>query len=87
MNKESIIKTVEDFCEQYDYEFRDDYSGRFMYGALCIGIVCDYPLEVLVGLCQYLSDDGVEDFHEYLSGAKQDSMGLSSILYFPGLSK
>ena len=84
-DKKKVIEIMQDFCEQYNHELRDDYSGRRMYGDTCVGIVCDYPLEVLVELCQYLADNDIDDFHEYLSGVRQDSMGMENIIYFPEL--
>lgn len=38
MSKRELI---ENFCEEYGYDFRGDYSGRFMYGKSCVGIVYD----------------------------------------------
>lgn len=76
---------IEEFCENDGTEFRD-YSGRFMYGKRCTGIVCSNPLETLMSLMGYLIDYCGEPYDEmrYQLGDPQfDSMGLDFILYFP----
>ncbi|MEK7414203.1 MAG: hypothetical protein AAB263_12885 [Planctomycetota bacterium] len=51
-------------------ELRRSYSGRCMYGATCLGIVCPDPLDVIAEVG--------------LRGARMDSMGRSdSIVYWP----
>ncbi len=50
---------------------RTDYSGRGMFGSTCWGIVCDDPNEVI-------AEVGVP-------GAKTDSMGTSTIVYWPNI--
>ena len=35
-----LYQIVMDFCEAYGYEYRNDYSGRGMYGATCVGFTC-----------------------------------------------
>lgn len=46
-----------------------DYSGRGMFGQTCLGIVCDDPSDTI-------ADAGVH-------GARQDSLGRSTIVYWP----
>lgn len=70
-----------------------EYSGRYMYGKRCFGIVCEREAEVigfflaLHGIVQDEAPDyGVDpdlafDLKEVMS---RDSMGFSSIVYFPG---
>ena len=76
---------IREFCEEYDLEFYEDYSGRCMYGRQCVGIICDDVIGVLLKLCDYLynfiEDD--ESLEDYLGDPKSDSLGLNRILYFP----
>lgn len=85
-----MVKTadiIKDFCEEYDLGFYNDYSGRGMYGKLCVGIVCGDILGTLVKLCDYLNnflEDG-ESLSDYIGTPKTDSLGLDCILYFPNI--
>jgi hypothetical protein len=77
-------------------EARTDYSGRGMYGKTCVGIVTDAPIAYLaMGLGVILADMAEADdlftvddalFEWYDLQTATDSMGLSTILYFPNLS-
>ena len=58
---------------------RPEYSGRAMYGATCLGIVHD-SLDQLIDFVVAMAEDGVS-----LRGARQDSMGHSTITYWPGV--
>ena len=71
------------------------YSGRFMYGKQCLGVVTDdSPLQlvgqILVSLCQGASPvrakQDVMDLAELLGDARMDSMGLGTIIYFPSVT-
>lgn len=76
-----LIKT---FCEDFGYEFRDDYSGRSMYGKKCVGIVPDVTyMACLVQLVDYLRDEGVYNAYDLLGDPRVDSMGMDTIIYFP----
>ena len=47
---QGIAELIEEFCECTEgYYFRPDYSGRFMYGRKCIGIVTDKGVAVAMG--------------------------------------
>lgn len=87
---ENIKELIKDFCDDEGLNYRDDYSGRGMYGRSCVAVDCDNPLETLSGIFAYLvdSDDDIEgcDVQFSLGEPKQDSMGMGSILYFPKLS-
>ncbi len=69
---------------------RQDYSGRYMYGAECFGLVLNSDGElvrVMLELAEILSeaDYGDRDVAKDLAQAmRSDSMGLSNIYYFPG---
>ena len=70
-----------------------DYSGRGMYGERCVGIVCDDVASTLFTLGMEIGDrisneTGTTwlELAETFKQSRQDSMGLSSIVYFPGLT-
>lgn len=66
------------------------YSGRNMYGASCVGFTTD-DNEFVTAANIFDSakswDDGswniIEPVLDILRGAKTDSMGLSTVVYFP----
>ena len=51
---------------------REQYSGRGMYGKNCVGIVTSNPVEVI----ELAAQVGI-------TGAKMDSMGMDTIVYWP----
>lgn len=64
------------------------YSGRGMYGKRCLGVTCDNPMATLLSMIDsFTSQAGdmgeVQDLIQELGRPQTDSMGLSSILYFP----
>lgn len=79
---------IEKFCnERNGCSFRADYSGRFMNGRICVGIVIDDRVyETIVALCDFLHEYGVECVSDTLGSISSDSMGLSQIIYFPDLN-
>lgn len=79
---------IEKFCNERDgCSFRSDYSGRFMYGRTCVGIVIDDRVyETIVALCDFLHESGIECVSDMLGTIHSDSMGLSQIIYFPNLN-
>lgn len=70
------LDTLQDICEENDWDLRTDYSGRGMYGTRCVGIVGPNPLEIVEAVASQTD----------LRGAQQDSMGRDAIVYWPGLS-
>lgn len=94
-----MIKTSQETLDAivdrlYDYNvgelsIRTDYSGRGMYRKECIGFVVDKPTQFLMALTVTLFEladpdcglDDCPDWHDLRSA--QDSMGLSTIVYFP----
>ena len=84
------IKTfIEEFCEEQELDYREDYSGRGMFGSRCVGIVCDNPLSTLSAFFAYIidSDDNIGgcEVQDALGNPEEDSMGMRNILYFPKL--
>ena len=72
MNKQQ--EAVRKLAEDTGTELRESYSGRFMYGKICMGIVCD--------------KSDYEDVLERavklgLKNHRTDNMGLRMIIYFP----
>ena len=65
-------------------DIRPDYSGRGMYGTLCIGIVADDTDDLMYKLGTRLA--GTE-LGSILADQRKDhdSMGLNEIVYFPNL--
>lgn len=87
---ENIKELIKEYCEDEGLDYREDYSGREMYGRNCVAITCDNPLYTLSGLFAFLVDcegeGGIGGVIYYALGEpKEDSMGMSSILYFPKL--
>ena len=84
----SDLNILQDFCDNHDYELREDYSGRYMYGRSCIGFVADCSgFEVAMNLASFLTemeeDDLLAAFQN--TGVRSDQMGLSYIFYFPNM--
>lgn len=72
------------------------YSGRGMYGLKCLSFNLereenefDAFLSIAESAQSYVesSDDGfkLEDVTAYFMGAKSDSMGLGTVIYFPNI--
>lgn len=76
-------KTVADAIKQLAQDDEDiryrEYSGRGMYGKECVGVRTDYPNATLADIVE---ETGYADL---IRSHRVDSMGLSYILYFPGL--
>lgn len=70
----SKLEQLEAICEEYDLEIRDDYSGRCMYGAECVGVDGEW----------YGLDGATGQLRKLLGDERKDSMGLGGILYWPG---
>ncbi|MEK7414226.1 MAG: hypothetical protein AAB263_13005 [Planctomycetota bacterium] len=66
------VDRIRQAARRNDRSLRLDYSGRGMFGAQCLGIVCDDPEDVI-------AEVGVK-------GARTDSMGKSVIVYWPSIT-
>jgi len=81
---------LKSFCDDNEYDFRENYSGRGMYGKSCIGFVSsDHPFNVAMKLVAYLrfemgSDCELIDVFTN-AGSCSDSMGRREIIYFPSI--
>ena len=84
-----IADLIEEFCESREScSFYPDYSGRFMFGKLCVGIVIrDRVYGVLAELCDFLYSRGITNVSAALGSICSDSLGMDTILYFQGIQK
>lgn len=75
----------EDFEQlEMDFQVRDDYSGRGMYGEKCFGIVGS--LVDLLTMINVIIELGLNIHIETLARSpQQDNMGREMIYYFPNL--
>lgn len=69
-----MIDILEETAQEVGGDIREGYSGRGMYGDECYGIVCDDATECI----EVASAKG-------LTGARTDSMGTRTIVYYPKL--
>lgn len=74
MKKSTTITRIENLALWLGVEPRC-YSGRFMFGAECVGVVAKYDV-LMKAIKQY----------KLLPEAKVDSMGLDHIAYWPEVS-
>lgn len=79
----TLKEVLIEFCEGNELTYSEDYSGRCMYGQRCFSITCDEPMSTLVQVCDFIRDCGFSNACDVLGTPRQDSMGLSSVLYFP----
>jgi hypothetical protein len=87
---DKVRDSLEDFCagSYADVAVRHDYSGRGMYGATCIGVESSdtaAPAAFLYLVAETLGLDFLE-FLGDLGPGESDSMGLSAITYWRGLT-
>lgn len=77
----TIQEVIEAHCE---YGEMRSYSGRGMYGKECLGVTVDDPYRFMMELGYGI---GVEESEcaegLRLPAVQVDSLGLSSIVYFP----
>ena len=85
MARMSVKERIKRFAEEYGYSFRDDYSGRFMFGRRCIGVSGKGDLKM--DLFEFLVNDGlsVSRARQIINSASTDDMGLGMIIYFPSI--
>lgn len=83
-----IAELIESCAADEDIEFRNDYSGRCMYGKRCVGVVTDDLskfLEFFAHLVRELDGDDEETPRDAnrINGVREDSMGRQTIYYWP----
>lgn len=85
-----FVRLFEELCDATGDTLARDYSGRGMFGRLCLGIICDNPHDVLLGLAQnihrHFPDDDIFDaVTEDLRHSATDQMGRNQIIYWPDM--
>ncbi len=88
----ALATLIKQACEDSgEVDFRDDYSGRGMYGDRCVGITGTRGqcMSVIGAAIKRAGDDGIghnfEKAVDKLMGFSQDSMGLDIIMYWPSI--
>lgn len=82
----SVVEILKEFCDDNGYEFYENYSGRYMYGKTCVGIVGSFnTLHLVVCLADVLRDEGYDNAEDILGEPCQDTLGLETIVYFKGI--
>lgn len=72
--------------ENPQYKLYENYSGRGMFGRICLGVVVskgDSFMNFLMELMRYMNKLGMEDTELELEGVSYDELGLDTIVYFP----
>lgn len=64
-------------------EYRDDYSGRFMYGEKCIAVIGKQ--NAFARFMMLVAQRDGELAGKLADSVRVDDMGLDLVYYFPGL--
>lgn len=83
LSKSKIIFAVMDFGSICADDFRFQYSGRFMYGQTCLGLVGN--LNTLIEFIQWIVPEISELAESDMSNVRSDNMGLDMIYYWPDI--
>lgn len=75
----SPIEKVQDVARVTGFTFYPDYSGRCMYGELCVGVVTPTP-EAVGAVIKAAKRRG-------LSGHMRDALGLGAVIYWPHIQQ
>lgn len=94
--------TIQEISESMDVDFRDDYSGRGMYGETCVGVVGSPSelMDVIIEVIKVLANDMVnaiehnpyaplDDFEkavDKLFSYRTGHMGMDMIFYWPDIN-
>ena len=88
MRVSSLIKK---FCEENSdrYYVYENYSGRYMFGKTCLGIVVKNGfshMEMLIKLTDYMNGADLTGAElEFSEGLSLDELGKDMIVYFPNV--
>jgi hypothetical protein len=74
-----LVDLMKVTASELDMRFMDDYSGRFMYGETCVGVVGSQ-----FELASFWSGLPLA-IRETLGQPRIDNMGLDFIWYWPGV--
>lgn len=84
------LDDILDACDVDEDVVRTDYSGRAMYGKTCLGFTfegIDEFADFLIRVTQLAAEDEECEWSAaWFAGVVTDSMGKSTIFYFPGVS-
>lgn len=96
-----ISRKLYERLEEEGLNVRDDYSGRFMYGKLCFGVIVSQLATALYDVTEALREIIIKEKRDDLNLAKEaadmledgnltefrtDNMGLDYIIYFPHIT-
>ena len=83
----TVEKAIRNFVAVNEgYELYEKYSGRFMFGRTCLGVVVKNGysyMDFLAKLTQHLDKNNVDDAELKLEGVAVDDLGMDTIVYFP----
>lgn len=83
----TVEEAIRNFVEENEgYKLYEDYSGRFMFGKRCLGVVVKNGysyMDFMLRLTKYLEENNVDDTDLKLEGVSTDNMGVDTIIYFP----
>lgn len=69
-----------------DEGVRTDYSGRGMYGKVCVSFDLERAADLMSLGAAILTEGGPDLLDEFRDRARTDSMGLGIVAYFPGIT-
>lgn len=92
LTEQQVFEKINEAAGQ-NYETRV-YSGRFMDGEECLGVICDNVADALVNIvfdvvdacgtcCQDWTDENIRVAREFMTDVRMDNMGLEYVIYFP----
>lgn len=84
ISRDALYDALDTAALDYD-AIRTDYSGRGMYGKECFGIVVDTIGEAFAFAHALGVNDEEGKVGNWIGDAQQDSMGLSTIVYWPSV--
>lgn len=90
MEQQIDAVVLKEIFNDIDYEIRS-YSGRGMYGSHCLAVECDNPSGLIAEVFLHLAEnrvpyDKLVQVAEALKDSRTDSMGTSSIVYWPNIT-
>jgi hypothetical protein len=84
----ALLDRLSNAVEDAGLEWRDDYSGRCMFGETCVAVVAPSEGEAMGVVAEVLSDwdedHGTSLLVPVLAATVEDSMGRDVVIYFPG---
>ena len=75
----NAIDKLREVARKNGWEFQDAYSGRYMFGRKCVGIVGPSSDEIMKAVV-------LDSVTVAFTGWLQDTMGFEVIVYWPSIS-